>query len=95
MDIIIDNSYKEIKNKNGNDNDELEAGGAVPVANFKNWLLRNYIDIDFLKLVIKNDLTKTQLSDKAKNSLIEKVNADVGFLNNFIEFYFQNGVVSF
>ena len=63
IDVVIDNSRREIKILNKNENDELEIAGVVTALKFKEWLMKNYIDVEWLKNEqIKSDLKTCNLN---------------------------------
>jgi hypothetical protein len=63
IEVLIDNRKKYFKNKNeNNETDELEAYSYITVESFKSWLMKSYLDMDYLKNIVKKDLSS--LSEK-------------------------------
>lgn len=60
----------------------------------KNWLLKNALDIEILRKMIKQDLINSmEISDAKKNEIIDKCQVGSSFLVNFIDAYLENGIV--
>lgn len=67
IEITLDNTRKEFKNKNstsGDNSDDLEALGSVSVQKLKEWLIKSYVDIEHLRNSINNDFVASSLTDK-------------------------------
>lgn len=97
IEVIIDNKRGDIKNNNkNNDIDELEAYGYITVENFRNWLLKSYIDIEDLKnSSIREDLSSLNTNEKIIKHILDRYVNDPAFFPNFIDFYLHSGVVKF
>lgn len=68
---MIDNGRHEIKNKNGNETDEIEASGHITLEAFKNWICKSYVDMDnLIKIIIKNDMIGNNFSDENVNLIL-------------------------